>query len=294
MIRTAASLLFESFKSVVRKRHTLKGAGVRVSSVAGRDLPTPRLPTPVKSTATTTLADPKDVPPSGGDALDTLGDGRSVGLAYGNMPSASAAAAVVAFSPPPPPAGLLEAVGMGVISVSPGGVALIEQLGRGAAPAGDLASGSIRHGEFGQSLSAPAGDRGAVADDGGESEASADRQETSTSLWRLRAARRRRKARGDKMRALVTWAASGQAGDKSRVDGVGSGVPDPFARDVGRAVTSGRVMESGGRSEKEANLADPAMAEAASRAGGLGVGWGVKFQAHAARAIPASFLTKRL
>lgn len=85
-IRTAESLLFESLRSAVRERHTLKDAGVRVSSVAGQELPTPRLPTAAESAAAATSTDRGDAPPSGGDVLDTHGDGRSAGLAYGNTP----------------------------------------------------------------------------------------------------------------------------------------------------------------------------------------------------------------
>ncbi|CAM9755154.1 unnamed protein product, partial [Scytosiphon promiscuus] len=105
--RTAASLLFDSLRGVVRERHTLKGAGVRVSAVAGVDLPPPR------------------------STRGTAGNGIS------GAPDATGVSPSEADSPPPPPppplvpAGLLKAVGSGVINVSPGGMAVVEHLGRG-------------------------------------------------------------------------------------------------------------------------------------------------------------------
>ncbi|CAM9916721.1 unnamed protein product [Sphacelaria rigidula] len=305
--RTAASLLFESLRGVVRERHTLKGAGIRVDSVAGQELPTRRL--------TTVAAAPTEgrskSPPPAGDVPDAHDDAKSTGLGFSHEASTTAAA-----SPQPPPAALLEAVGSGVISVSPGGVALIEHLGRKGAAAlgggdtdsatsgGDLASRSTRQGAPGESLSAVA-DRGGGGR-GGQSGASSEaRHDASASLWRLRAARRRRKVRGDKMRSLVTWAAGRQAGDDGMTGAGSSGVSERGSRVVrgGRDDRSGGVRTAGMvRPPPPPPPPPPAVGRPAVLGGSASatvereeaVGWGVKLQARAARAIPASFLTKRL
>lgn len=303
-IRTAASLLFESLRSVVRERHTLKGAGVRVSALAGVELPpSARLSSSTAHSGAAALSD------TGRNISSPSLDGsRRFGL-----------------PPPPPPAGLLDAVGSGVISVSPSGLAVVEHLGRGGAGhrgnQGSAGGGDGGESGFSGSMSNKSGggqpnkDRalGAVsADAPTRSRRCRSQQEASAPLWRLKAARRRRQARGDKMHSLVAWA-TGEDGVAWSVAGGGAGGPHrgggsgrggglglsgsaPAARGKG----AGRSGAVGG----ESGVQRASAAGATSRAGGLSragaeiehgqqaLGWGVKLQARAL-AIPASFLPKR-
>lgn len=297
----------------MRERHTLKGAGVRVSSVAGQQLSTLARPTPGASLAS---------PPIGDSDSHAGGEGPHVGY----YPGDGTTAAVVSCLPPAPPTELLEAVGSGVISVSPGGVAVVEHLGRSAADAGTREAGgsgaATTSGDF-DPRQRPSADENvrSTAEFTGEADAGGSGQhEASASLWRLRAARRRRQARGDKMRTLVALAAGGGRGRDEGVIGPGvSGSVIGGKRGgtvSGRAgggaeaaaVRSGVIGLAGGGDRARGRMASavPAAASTVSRAGGLGtdgpagadregpaLGWGVKLQARAAMAIPASFLSKR-
>lgn len=305
---TAASLLFDSLRTVVRERHTLKGAGVRVSAVAGLELnPAPD--------AECFCATP---PPKNADSEDCRGSETRV------------------LPPPTLPPGLLDAVGSGVISVSPSGQALIEHLGQGGAGSGGREGGAgsgggggrVEGGGGGSDIADSWPSRGQPGGRGGSGAAvstagataferrGASKQDASASLWRLRAARRRRQARGDKMRSLVTWAAGdegpawnasagggggdggagGMHGSGERGGGRGRGAIDPSTR--------GRFVGRSGGVDGESGASPTPGAAAKSSAGGSGqqaseaeqgqqaVGWGVALQARA-RAIPASFMPKR-
>ncbi|CAM9369848.1 unnamed protein product [Laminaria digitata] len=299
--RTAASLLFDSLRTVVRERHTLKGAGVRVSAVAGLEL------NPARD-AEYFAATP---PAKNADSADFRGGVTRIP------------------TPTTLPPGLLDAVGSGVISVSPSGQALVEHLGQGGAGSGDREDGGAGGGGGGGSDIAgswpsrdqPGGRGGSVAAVSTAGVAAferrgASKQEASASLWRLRAARRRRQARGDKMRSLVTWAAGdegpawnasagsgggggdagGMHGSGERGGGRGRGAAAPPAR--------GRFVGRSGGVDGESGASRASGAGAKSSAGGSGqqdseveqgqqaVGWGVALQARA-RAIPASFMPKR-
>lgn len=281
--RTAASLLFDSLRSVVRERHTLKGAGVRVSAVAGVDLPPPRPFT----TGTSSSGSP---------------DGTASSSNEGGLP----------LPPPPPalvPAGLLNAVGSGVINVSPGGHAVVEHLGRGGVDA--YGNGDAPHDDgAGWTGGDDAGSRAAAAQAEAAMMAGASQQDSTSSLWRLRAARRRRQARGDKMRALVRWSIgedmAGGGGGSDRVGGGGHrerGAVNPVARGSSSSTSrmvgrSGSLVgvESPGLEVAEASgvLRQDAVVEAEEESGGRqSMGWGSALQARAALALPASFLPKR-
>lgn len=280
--RTAASLLFDSLKIVVRERHTLKGAGVRVSAVAGLRLSATRNP---GSSAVDDTNESGGAPGESGAAtglVDGGGTGRSPPL-------------------PPPPAALLEAVGSGVISVSPGGMAVVEHFGRGGgAGGGNPAEDRVTvGGDRGASPGGVAGGTAVPAPAGGGS----TQHDASASLWRLRAARRRRQARGDKMRSLVTWAAGQDGAAWSDTRGGVQGGRGSGSRGGGREGSNQGKVES-----RTGALGGPSATRATSGAGaaaGSGraepvteqgqqqsLGWGVKLQARAL-ALPASFLQKR-
>lgn len=292
-LRTAASLLFDSLRAVVRERHILKGAGVRVTTVAGQEL------FPLRQSVSTPIP---SSPPSCGNANNASPRWRRQDAA--DMDGDTQPAVM-----PPPPAGLLEAVGSDVISVSPGGVAYIEHLGRELAGSDAVMSG-------GGGVVDRTGTISQGGEHGGGSGHHQQQHEAVASLWRLRAARRRRQARGDKMRSLVTWAAGedpsttwkAARASSTALDGVDGGgrrgargggdTVDLLVRGKGEAGRSGGLGLDGtvGRTV-------PRAASASSRAGEMGkeepgaeqgsaLGWGVKFQARAL-AIPASFLPKR-
>ncbi|CAN0571381.1 unnamed protein product, partial [Ectocarpus sp. 12 AP-2014] len=309
--RTAASLLFESLRTVVRERHTLKGAGVRVSAVGGFDLHPPRIaaadgPTGARNTSAAAAA-----ASAAGSLPEQRGGVFSVGGGGGGRS--------LAPHHPPVPSGLLGAVGSGVISVSSGGVAVVVHLGRG----GGVGDASSRNDE-GDGDGDDDGSSGAGARRAGSSPppaAAMPQQDASASLWRLRAARRRRQARGDKMRSLARWSAGedtgpirGDGGDRARgtighipvmtrggskVSGGGGGGGGALGGDE-----NGRVHQRGGQGAAAAAAAGGAAAnqyrrEAAAAGeegqsrGRQALGWGSALQARAALALPASFLTKR-
>lgn len=304
--RTAASLLFDSLRTVVRERHTLKGAGVRVSAVAGLEL------NPARDAETFGAHPPTKNP----DSTDFRGGGTRVPTPRMALPH-----------------GLLDAVGSGVISVSPNGQALVEHLGQGGAGSGGHEDGEGRSGGGGgggggggsdmagswslrDQPGTLSGGGGAMASTAGaaalERRGAASKQEATASLWRLRAARRRRQARGDKMRSLVTWAAGdeGPAWNAAAGSGGGSGGAGGLQGGGGRGrggatpATRGRFVGRSGGIDGESGAWRSQGAGEKSSAGGSGqqgseaeqgqqaVGWGVALQARA-RAIPASFMPKR-
>eukprot|EP00903_Cladosiphon_okamuranus_P007783 g7532.t1 len=308
--RSAASLLFDSLRTVVRERHTLKGAGVRVTNVAGFDLHPPR-----SSRTTTTNGASKAAAKRGASA----GAAGGAGAAEAAEDDSAVDSGEGLLPLPPVPTELMDAVGSGVIRVSPRGRAVVEHLGRG----GGDGSGS---GEFFQ-------DDGGIGGGGSSSDAArraaaaaaaTPQQGASVSLWRLRAARRRRQARGNKMRALVGWAAgeditaSWNAG--SGVDGRGSerGGVGATGRGGSKLVgRSGALMGGeGGRAQEQSTAVASYLQRGAGDDGGRGgragggtqlqetgteaeesggrqaLGWGSALQARAL-ALPASFLPKR-
>ncbi|CAM9973113.1 unnamed protein product [Ectocarpus sp. 6 AP-2014] len=317
--RTAASLLFESLRTVVRERHTLKGAGVRVSAVGGFDLHPPRIaaadgPTRTRNAPAAAAASAAGSPPEQRGGVFNVGGGGGGG------------GRSLALHHPPVPSGLLGAVGSGVISVSSGGVAVVEHLGRGGGGGGGGEEGSRNDegdGDGGDDGSSGAGARRAASSPPLPPPAMSQ-QDASASLWRLRAARRRRQAKGDKMRSLARWSAGedtgpirGDGGDRARgtighipvMNRGGTKVSGRNGGGVGGGALggdeNGRVHQRGG----------PGAAAAAAAAGGAAanqyrreaaaageeeqsrgrqaLGWGSALQARAALALPASFLAKR-
>ena len=280
---------------MVRERHTLKGAGVRVTAVAGLELLSP------SAARISGVAGPASQDREGTVPTASLDDvGRS-----GPEP---------ALLPPYPRPEVLDAVGSGVISVSTGGIALVEHLGRR----------KFDDGFEGDGFSTPEGDtgnRGAsssltagtyVRAGGGGGGFSSYQDPSPASLWRLRAARRRRQARAEKMRSLVNWAtgedtpAWNSGVERSRSHGTrgagrgSGGRPEP-GRGVGRhasAADGKSARDPGGTSSGEVrgrrqSIPPPAAEEnIADQGGGEALGWGIKLQARAL-AIPASFLSKR-
>lgn len=207
----------------------------------------------------------------------------------------------------PPSLALLEAVGSGVISVSRAGAASIEHLGRGPSGSEQDGSGSPGFGsneeqKQGQAQALSAGEpmpRGSAPG------ISRDSPQASASLWRMRAARRRRQARGEKMRSLTTWA-TGQdpvgvgtlgMGDVGRGGATtGSDALGPRgSKASGRPVAMGSGVSGarrGGSDSGAAGIASGVERGQPDGEQGQSVGWGVKLQARAL-AIPASFLPKR-
>ncbi|CAN0446351.1 unnamed protein product [Ectocarpus sp. 8 AP-2014] len=317
--RTAASLLFESLRTVVRERHTLKGAGVRVSAVGGFDLHPPRIaaadgPTGTRNASAAAAASAAGSPPEQRGGVFSVGGGGGGG------------GRSLAPHHPPVPSGLLGAVGSGVISVSSGGVAVVEHLGRGGS-GGDAGSRNDEgDGDGDYDGSSGAGARRAAASPPPLA-AAVSQQDASASLWRLRAARRRRQARGDKMRSLARWSAGedtgpirGGGGDRARgtighipvMNRDGTKVSGRNGGGVGGGALgrdeNGRVHQRGGPGAAAAAAAAGGAAanqyrrEAAAAAAGeeeeqsrgrQALGWGSALQARAALALPASFLTKR-
>lgn len=269
--RTAASLLFESLRGVVRERHRLKGAGVRVTAVAGLELPS-------KGSVKTAVG----LASHGSAPRDHHQKGTTPALKEDEK------SPQIPFNPCPE---VLDAVGSGVISVLPGGIAVVEHLGRKS------------YGDDG----AEEGSGNGVHDDGFEGGGvyNAGGGSSSASLWRMRATRRRRQARADKMRSLVTWATgdrmltwkSGGAEGGGRFNGVGGpgrgrgmehGIGHGGSRQA--SVVGGKPVAVESRVQRPLGPSPPVEESNASQ--GEGMGWGVKLQARAL-AIPASFLPKR-
>ncbi len=305
-----ASLLFDSLRGVVRERHTLKGAGVRVTAVAGVALRPPRSNAgSFRGAQAGAGAWTRDAPAAHPASASADGDFSDDGGRGGDG------------SPPQPPhtvpTEVIDAVGSGVISVSTSGHAAVEHLGRGGG------GGGINVGGVGDDDAAR---RAAAAP------ASAAPQQVS--LWRLRAARRRRQARGNKMRALVGWAAgedvvtasswSGGGGGSGGGDGDRGrerGGMNPAARG-GSGGSGGKLVGRSGAlvggdgvrtQQQQQQLVDPGFAgegyhrgegglgggaqpqqetDAEQPGGGQARGWGSALQARAL-ALPASLLPKR-
>eukprot|EP00752_Nemacystus_decipiens_P007971 g7124.t1 len=311
--RTAASLLFDSLRTVVRERHTLKGAGVRVTSVAGFDLHPPRANGANNGAPSTAAAGTRAAAAASAAVSEAAEDDMSVDGDERPPP------------PPPVPAELMNAVGSGVISISPRGRAVVEHLGRGDGGIGGgngSGGGQALYDEDGSGGGGSSGDaarRAAAA-----AAATAPQQGASVSLWRLRAARRRRQARGNKMRALVGWAAgedvtaSWNAGGG---DGRGRERGGVHATARGGSRTTGRSGAVAGGESGRAQQPQPGPAagagyllQGAGDGGGRGgakelreavgeeeedgpggrqaLGWGSALQARAL-ALPASLLPKR-
>lgn len=265
--RTAASLLFESLRGVVRERHRMKGAGVRVTAVAGLELPSQGSVKAAVGVAFRASA-PREHNQKG---------------AVSSCPPSFEGIEKSPQIPSNPRPEVLDAVGSGVISVSPGGIAVVEHLGRksyGDDGAGEGSGNGVHENGF---------EGGGVHNAGGGS--------SSASLWRMRATRRRRQARADKMRSLVTWATgdrmltwkSGGAEGGGRFNGVGGpGIGHTGSRQA--SVVDGKPIAVESRVQRLTRPSPPAEESNASQ--GEGMGWGVKLQARAL-AIPASFLPKR-
>ena len=286
---------------------------MRVTNVAGFELHPPRAPLTVTAAAGTRKAPADPAAAAGSEAAedDASVDGGGEGLP----------------PPPPVPAELMDTVGTGVISVSPRGLAVVEHLGRGVGSGSGSGGGEFLQDEDGiggGGSSSDAARRAAAA-----AAAAAPQQGASTvSLWRLRAARRRRQARGNKMRALVGWAAGedvttswSAGGDDGRSRERG-GVSAAAARGSSRMVgsRSGALMggeggrahlqqpggaagasylrrhgagDTAGRGQRGAPQLHGADNEAGGGSGGRqALGWGSALQARAL-ALPASFLPKR-
>ncbi|CAM9760427.1 unnamed protein product, partial [Pylaiella littoralis] len=306
--RTATSLLFDSLRTVVLERHTLKGKGVRVSAVAGVHLHPPlRLVSgnTGNSSASSNASASASAISSG--ALEasaaTLAASYSADGA-GTLAAAEGGGGASTTPAPPVPAGLVDAVGSsGVISVSPSGLAVVEHLGRRGSSArqggGEIVASGGRGG-------------GGEVRRGATPSAASQQQDAPVSLWRLRAARRRRQARGNKMRALVGWSA-GQRGRGRDGVGVGVGVgaatnaswkssPDGGGGDEGGR-GGGRGANPAARGRRSSSAAAAAAAAAGGthhvrgRAGAGGqqqqqqqaLGWGSALQARAL----SGFLPKR-
>ncbi|CAN0426881.1 unnamed protein product [Ectocarpus fasciculatus] len=297
--RTAASLLFESLRTVVRERHTLKGAGVRVSAVGGFDLHPPRI------AAAAATANAAGSPPEARGVF-SVGGGGGGGRSLAPHP--------------PVPSGLLGAVGSGVISVSSGGVAVVEHLGRGGAGGGEAGSRNTDEGDVGGDDDDGSGTGARRAASPPPPAVAMPQQDASASLWRLRAARRRRQARGDKMRSLARWSAGedtgpvrGDGGDRARgaigqIPVMNRGGSKVLGRNGGGGGggggalggdENGRVLQRGGGPGAAAAAGGAAAnqyrgeGEEEQSRGRQALGWGSALQARAALALPASFLTKR-
>lgn len=285
MGRTAASLLFESLRGVVRERHRLKGAGVRVTAVAGLELPSQGC---VKAAA------------GGASHASAPRDHNQKG-SVSSSPSSLEKDEKSPQIPSNPRPEVLDAVGSGVISVLPGGIAVVEHLGRKSY--GDDGGGGAEEG-YGNGVHEAGFEGGRFPSTGGGS--SSHQASSSASLWRMRATRRRRKARADKMRSLVTWATgdrvlnwnSGGAEGGGRFNGVGGpgrgrgrehGIGHGGSRQA--SVVGGKPATVEGRGQRPSSASTPP-AEESNVSQGEGLGWGVKLQARAL-AIPASFLPKR-
>ncbi|CAM9454142.1 unnamed protein product [Choristocarpus tenellus] len=237
--RTAASLLFDNLRNAVKERQALKGAGVRIAAIAGHELPGPPLD-----------PSPTDVPVS-----SSLWTERQPSIPM----------------PAQPPEALLETLGSGVISVRPGRGATVELIGqeegleRGHGGLEDYPSKLQRitrksDGVYGDVGVNQTGEHavgvGDVTATSARAAAMLQQREVMSGLWRLKAARKRRQKRDNKLRIFVE---SGWDREEDATFNAAGGRVQTSRADTGESATASRFKTSamGWREKRQGQAVPP-------------------------------------